>query len=377
MATNPVASLPDADAVREALQACELLDRLRGGARHRHRRCLPHPAAGARLGARRTARSPTPSAASRASGRSCRRPARRGRIGGSWPRSRAASASARPSPGTASPTSSASTPRSRPSRTTARATSTSAPVPASTTRPTRRWRRSSGRPAPARQRRALLRRRRLLPSRSSRALRARRRRARRCMRPTRERPLRLNTGRVRDQWHTMTRTGKSARLAGHRPEPTIELHPDDAARARPGRRRHRRGRPATGAARRCACTCRTPCAPGEAFAPMHWTAQVSRAGRINAAVNPAVDPISGQPELKHTPVEVRRLDMRWHGTILARRPVMLPEITYWTRDQGRRLPRLPAGGRAAAGCGAAGAVGGDSRDQPRALARGRGGHWLR
>ena len=47
--------------------------------------------------------------------------------------------------------------------------------------------------------------------------------------PDIERPLRLNTGRVRDQWHTMTRTGKSVRLAGHRPEPTVELHPRDAA----------------------------------------------------------------------------------------------------------------------------------------------------
>ena len=56
--------------------------------------------------------------------------------------------------------------------------------------------------------------------------------------------------------------------------------------------------------------------PGEAFAPMHWTAQVSRAGRINAAVNPAVDPISGQPELKHTPVEIRRVAVAvaWHDS---------------------------------------------------------------
>ena len=46
--------------------------------------------------------------------------------------------------------------------------------------------------------------------------------------PDGEHPLRLNTGRVRDQWHTMTRTGKSVRLAGHRPEPTVELHPADA-----------------------------------------------------------------------------------------------------------------------------------------------------
>ena len=67
---------------------------------------------------------------------------------------------------------------------------------------------------------------------------------------------------------------------------------------------------------------------------MHWTAQVSRAGRINAAVNPAVDPISGQPELKHTPVEIRACRCRWHGTILARRPVMLPQVSYWARIKG-------------------------------------------
>lgn len=67
---------------------------------------------------------------------------------------------------------------------------------------------------------------------------------------------------------------------------------------------------------------------------MHWTAQGSRAGRINAAGNPAVDPISGQPEFKHTPVEIRRLAILWHGTILARRPVMLPEVSYWARVRG-------------------------------------------
>jgi assimilatory nitrate reductase catalytic subunit len=150
---------------------------------------------------------------------------------------------------------------------------------------------------------------------------------------TDKQPLRLNTGRVRDQWHTMTRTGKSARLAGHRPEPTIELHQMDAtardladgdiaevtsAWGRASLRVH-----VTDALR-----------PGDAFAVMHWTAQGSRAGRINAAVNPAVDPISGQPELKHTPVEIRRLPILWHGTILARRPVMLPEVSYWARIRG-------------------------------------------
>jgi len=151
--------------------------------------------------------------------------------------------------------------------------------------------------------------------------------------PNIERPLRLNTGRVRDQWHTMTRTGKSVRLAGHRPEPLVELHPRDAAQRGVGDgdivevtsewgRAVLRAHPSE--------TARV----GDAFAPMHWTAQVSRAGRVNSVVNPAVDPVSGQPELKHTPVEIRALAMRWHGTILARRPVMLPQMAYWTRIRG-------------------------------------------
>ena len=73
-------------------------------------------------------------------------------------------------------------------------------------------------------------------------------RFRRCApRPIRGRPLRLNTGRVRDQWHTMTRTGLSPRLGAHLPEPYVEIHPDDAGRYRRERRqlcaRHHRLRP--------------------------------------------------------------------------------------------------------------------------------------
>jgi len=151
--------------------------------------------------------------------------------------------------------------------------------------------------------------------------------------PDADRPFRLNTGRVRDQWHTMTRTGKSVRLAGHRPEPLIEMHPRDAIARGLGNGDIAEVTSDWGrAVLRVHLT--DSLRAGDAFAPMHWTAQVSRAGAINAAVNSAVDPISGQPELKHTPVQIRRLDMRWHGTILARRPVMLPEITYWARARG-------------------------------------------
>lgn len=146
-------------------------------------------------------------------------------------------------------------------------------------------------------------------------------------------PLRLNTGRLRDQWHTMTRTGKSSRLAGHRPEPTLDLHRLDAEERGLGE-----GDIAELASEWGRATLRVHLSDaaraGEAFAPMHWTAQTSRASRVNAVVNPAVDPISGQPELKHTPVQTSRLHMHWHGTILARRPVMLPDVSYWARIKG-------------------------------------------
>ena len=60
---------------------------------------------------------------------------------------------------------------------------------------------------------------------------------------TAARPLRLNTGRIRDQWHTMTRTGMSPRLGQHLPEPFVEVHPDDALKFGVDRRRALRASP--------------------------------------------------------------------------------------------------------------------------------------
>ena len=161
--------------------------------------------------------------------------------------------------------------------------------------------------------------------------------------PDEARPIRLNTGRVRDQWHTMTRTGRSVRLAGHRPEPTLDLHPDDARVHGVADGDIAEVSSAWGWAALRVHVTDTVCA-GEAFVPMHWTAQLSRAGRINSAVNPAVDPISGQPELKHTPVAIRRMNVAWHGTILARRPIMMPDLPYWVRIKGAgHLAWLAAG----------------------------------
>ena len=145
-------------------------------------------------------------------------------------------------------------------------------------------------------------------------------------------PMVLNTGRVRDQWHTMTRTGRSPRLTGHVSEPYAELHPQDARQWAVSD-----GDLVQVSSRWGEATVRARVAdtqqPGNVFIPMHWNDQFAGAARIDAVVNPATDPVSGQPELKHTPVRISPYHPAWHGFILSRDAVELHGVTYWCRAQ--------------------------------------------
>jgi assimilatory nitrate reductase catalytic subunit len=155
--------------------------------------------------------------------------------------------------------------------------------------------------------------------------------------PDSDYPLVLNTGRIRDQWHTMTRTGRVPRLAGHHPEPFLQIHPTDAARAGVTHGDLVDVSSATcGAAdnlvARAAIT--ADVAPGQVFAPMHWSDEYASAARVGALVAPHVDPVSGQPQLKHTRVRVRRYAAAWYGFALSRAPVDLPGCSYLVRAAG-------------------------------------------
>ncbi len=143
-------------------------------------------------------------------------------------------------------------------------------------------------------------------------------------------PLRLLTGRLRDQWHTMTRTGLVPRLMAHVPEPLLSMHPDDAGAMVDGALARVESDWGSAVLR---LKLDTAIPPGSVFAPMHWTDRFAPAARINPAVNPAVDPISGQPELKHTPVRVLPVPMAWHGFVLARQSLPA-ELGEWAA----RLP---------------------------------------
>jgi assimilatory nitrate reductase catalytic subunit len=143
-------------------------------------------------------------------------------------------------------------------------------------------------------------------------------------------PLLLNTGRVRDQWHTMTRTGRVPRLMTHQGEPLLDMHPEDAARlglADGGLARIESRHGASllpvrlSVGQRC----------GEVFAAMHWTDEFSSAGPVDRLVGAVTGPVSGQPELKATPVRVTPVETLWWGLLLRQSPRSLQGRCYWAR----------------------------------------------
>jgi assimilatory nitrate reductase catalytic subunit len=143
-------------------------------------------------------------------------------------------------------------------------------------------------------------------------------------------PWILNTGRVRDHWHTMTRTGKSPRLSGHTPEPFLAMHPDDAQRLSLEEGQLARVSSFCGGAiLRVRLSDQQP--RGELFAPMHWNDQYAAAARVGSMIGPATDPISGQPEFKHMPVRVEPFAARWYGFVISRRQPDVSRISYWAK----------------------------------------------
>lgn len=147
---------------------------------------------------------------------------------------------------------------------------------------------------------------------------------------TPERPLRLNTGRVRDQWHTMTRSGLSPRLGQHISEPYIEVHPEDAKAAGIEEGGYARVETAFG---RCLLKVRISSGQqrGSIFAPIHWNDQTASCARVGSLAAPFTDPYSGQPEMKATPASLEAVQLRQRGFVLAREAIDLPQGAVWAR----------------------------------------------
>ena len=131
-------------------------------------------------------------------------------------------------------------------------------------------------------------------------------------------PISLTTGRLRDQWHGMSRTGTLGRLFGHVAEPTVQMHPQDMARRllQDGDLVHvtsRRGSivvPVQGSAE---------VGMSQAFMAMHWGSEFlsgrssagTRLAGVNAVTTSAYCPTSRQPELKHAAVKILKAELPW------------------------------------------------------------------
>ena len=123
-------------------------------------------------------------------------------------------------------------------------------------------------------------------------------------------PFSLTTGRLRDQWHGMSRTGTLGRLFAHTPEPAVLLHPQELARRhwQAGdlvRVKSRRGELVLPVA------ADDGVAPAQAFIAMHWGPEFIAGAGVNAVTSSATCPQSGQPELKHAAVRLDKAELPW------------------------------------------------------------------
>ncbi|WP_405864145.1 bifunctional nitrate reductase/sulfite reductase flavoprotein subunit alpha [Streptomyces sp. NBC_01515] len=135
-------------------------------------------------------------------------------------------------------------------------------------------------------------------------------------------PFVLNTGRLQHQWHTLTKTGKVAKLNKLNPGPFVELHPLDAmelgiAEGDSVEVASRRGRAVLPAV----VTDRVR--PGNCFAPFHWNDLFGEYLSVNAVTNDAVDPVSFQPEFKVCAVSLAKVA----SAAPARAEVVVPAAT--------------------------------------------------
>ncbi|QUX96324.1 nitrate reductase [Marinomonas sp. CT5] len=141
-------------------------------------------------------------------------------------------------------------------------------------------------------------------------------------------PFTLNTGRVRDQWHTMTRTGDAASLAKHTSQPYVEIHPKAAQRL--------------GIEDKAVVRITSPhgevllkakishaVAPNSVFTPIHWTQQFANASVVSNLIPQVVDPLSGQPESKHAQVQLAAVSDACYGLIISAVPLALADCLYW------------------------------------------------
>lgn len=149
-------------------------------------------------------------------------------------------------------------------------------------------------------------------------------------------PFILNTGRIRDQWHTMTRSGLSDKLSAYQAQPTIYLHPIDAEKKAILKDSLIEVSTPLG---RCILKAEISeqTRQGELFAPIHWSDSTASQAKICQLINAHVDAISGQPEFKHTAVNIQVFPHQSDALLLTKKTMVALEsdlitFPYWVRQ---------------------------------------------
>lgn len=147
-------------------------------------------------------------------------------------------------------------------------------------------------------------------------------------------PLILNSGRIRDQWHTMTRTAKAAQLNLHIREPFVQMAPITAMSYG-----LQEGHICQINSQQGKALARVLIDPEQSsssvFIPMHWSDQNTSLSAVNRLTEARVDPQSGQPQFKHTAVQLGSFEVNWRAFVLSHEKLSLEQFgeqtehSYW------------------------------------------------
>jgi assimilatory nitrate reductase catalytic subunit len=140
----------------------------------------------------------------------------------------------------------------------------------------------------------------------------------------------LNTGRLRDQWHTMTHTGRVPRLSRHRDFFSLSISPQDAMQK--GLREGDLALLSNSQGEVCGPVTVDQDLPlGQIFAPIHWSEQFSGQGKVSELISAVTDPVSGQPQSKFSDVALARVAVKCWGLLFSRQEIRCDASRYWSR----------------------------------------------
>lgn len=145
-------------------------------------------------------------------------------------------------------------------------------------------------------------------------------------------PLLLNTGRTRDHWHTMSRTGLSETLASHSPEPFVLINPNTAKKYQL-ENDHIAEIYNVNSEIQARIRITNDVSESSLFIPIHWNSTTAKNSKPCLLINQHLDPLSGQPEFKHTPVNIRSWQYKSEALFISASKIKTECFDYWAVEK--------------------------------------------